>query len=190
VLNVGGPGAIPQLETYRDVNTASKLPYVCEADVAIRIETLASGSSLATGKVLTYGAKPESANADSVLASAQPICRTNFGSTSGNVVCKENGWDKGRALSSDLTQQEGGFAARAKTAVGCSGSGTGSSSGRSLVLMVSPGTYGGLPLVWMHHMITPPPPPVLVLQRALVPTAVSSRPSCSPPGGVRIPTSP
>ncbi len=127
VLNVNGAGGTPQLETYIDTNSqlgpefGTALPYVCEADIAIRIESLATGSSLATGKALTYGAIQ--AGSPQVLSNAQPICRVNFGSSSGNVVCKENGWDKGKALSSDLTQQANGAAPRATTAANCAGTG-------------------------------------------------------------------
>jgi hypothetical protein len=118
VLDIGATSSdVPRLVTYLDRGGASKLPYVCEVDIAIRIERLSTGSILAQGKAISYA---DSAN----RPGGGLVCANNFPSSSGNVACKQAGFDKGRVTGSDLTQQEAGRAPRVITGGGCFGDGT------------------------------------------------------------------
>ena len=66
------------------MNGASKLPFVCEADVAVRIDNTAVGSVLfGFGKVISY-AVPQ-------LSAGYMACASNFNALSGQVACRQAG---------------------------------------------------------------------------------------------------
>jgi hypothetical protein len=112
VLNL--TNAVPRLQTYRDVNGASKLPYVCEADVAVRIDNTAVGSVLfGYGKVISY-AVPQ-------LSAGYMACASNFNALSGQVACRQAGYDRGFARASSMREEVGGTAPRVIVGTGCGG---------------------------------------------------------------------
>lgn len=88
VLNLAG--ATPVLQSLIDVGSASKRPFVCESDIAVRVNvTAVAGSSQRYGKLVSYTAPS--------VPEGRTVCTSEFTAHSGNVACKQLGFDSGRA---------------------------------------------------------------------------------------------
>jgi hypothetical protein len=110
-------GPFPVLQTYRDVNASSSLAFVCEADVAVRINNSAVGSIMGNyGKVISYAVPG--------IPSGYMACANKFNALSGNVACKQAGYDLGRGSSGSAREESGGVAPRIIVGTGCGGTGT------------------------------------------------------------------
>ena len=89
-------GAAPELRTYRDVGQATKKAFVCQTDIAVRIGLAAFGrSGTYYGPLWSYGTPPSSpANPGmSVTAPGAPVCSDYFTPLSGQVACRQLGYD-------------------------------------------------------------------------------------------------
>jgi hypothetical protein len=101
VLNFGESG-VPRLESFVNVggeideDSGEQLPFVCEIDVAVRIEASTS-TGRNFGKLITYAAvtKPEGSTP----------CKDGFSSFSGHIGCQQAGFDTGRSPASSTTEQ-------------------------------------------------------------------------------------
>jgi hypothetical protein len=107
----------PQLQTFRNVQGAAKLAYICEADTAVRIDNSAVGSVLGNfGRVVSYAVP--------LIPSGSTPCVTGFTAFSGNVACRQAGYDKGRGSPSSTREESGGRAPRIIVGADCSGTGS------------------------------------------------------------------
>lgn len=89
------PGAA-SLQYYTDTGASTKLPFVCELDVATRL--VPSGTTRDSGRLLTY--------ADvSSTSPGQPVCNNLFTSKSAAVACRQMGYDGGQARYEGLSEK-------------------------------------------------------------------------------------
>jgi hypothetical protein len=100
------------------VNSNSRRPYVCEADIAVRIDanaTAVRGTSRNYGKLVSYSSPS--------VPQGRTVCASQFTANSGNVACKQLGYDSGRATLLSQQEQSGGVAVRTVVGKNCGGLG-------------------------------------------------------------------